>query len=80
VKAGTQDFEYPFPLRSPPDEDVIWRKDMAPHLTGIAQNVVRIRQGGFTEMVNHAIEHSGFQTFNMNKSKPECGKYTVYRY
>jgi anti-sigma regulatory factor (Ser/Thr protein kinase) len=52
-------FEYHFSLESPLDEDIIWRKDISPHLAGTAQNIVQICQYGFTEMVNNAIDHSG---------------------
>jgi anti-sigma regulatory factor (Ser/Thr protein kinase) len=52
------EFEYHYSLKSPLDEDKIWRKDISPHLTGVTQNVVQICQYGFSKMVNNAIEHS----------------------
>jgi anti-sigma regulatory factor (Ser/Thr protein kinase) len=77
----TEDFECTFPLQPSPDEDVIWRKDIAPHLTGIAQNVVQICQYGFTEMVNNAIEHSGSQTFKIKVNRNgENIRFTVIDY
>jgi anti-sigma regulatory factor (Ser/Thr protein kinase) len=54
----TPGFEYHYSLESPLDEDIIWRKDISPHLAGTARNVVQICQYGFTEIVNNAIEHS----------------------
>jgi anti-sigma regulatory factor (Ser/Thr protein kinase) len=56
-------------LKTHPEEDVIWRKDISPHLIGIAQNVVQICQYGFTEMVNNVIEHSGSQTLTVKVNR-----------
>jgi len=39
-------------------EDAVWRQYIAPHLSSIPLNVLRICQYGFTEMFNNAIEHS----------------------
>ncbi|MFP3041598.1 DUF4325 domain-containing protein [Treponema primitia] len=52
-------FEYSYDVDDSLDEDVLWRKDISPHLQGVAPNVRQICQYGFTEMVNNAIEHSG---------------------
>jgi anti-sigma regulatory factor (Ser/Thr protein kinase) len=53
------DFEYHYSLETPLDEDTIWRKDISPHLTGIARNVTQVCQYGLGKIVNNAIEHSG---------------------
>jgi hypothetical protein len=39
-------------------EDIVWRKDVAPSIKQLPQNVVSIWHYGFTEMFNNAIEHS----------------------
>jgi hypothetical protein len=39
-------------------EDAVWRTSITPLLDGIADNVNRICQYGFTEMLNNAIDHS----------------------
>ena len=41
------------------EEDRFWRQEVAPLLTGLRENVFKIWQYGFTEMVNNAIDHSG---------------------
>jgi anti-sigma regulatory factor (Ser/Thr protein kinase) len=69
MKADMGNVEYSYLLKTHLDEDVIWRKDIAPHLTGIAQNVVQICQYGFTEMVNNVIEHSGSQTLTVKVNR-----------
>lgn len=40
------------------EEDVLWRKDIAPLLGELNSNVKDICQYGFTEMVNNVIDHS----------------------
>jgi hypothetical protein len=39
-------------------EDVVWRNDVAPMLSDLAENVRDIWQYGLTEMLNNAIDHS----------------------
>ncbi|MBU0752869.1 MAG: DUF4325 domain-containing protein [Gammaproteobacteria bacterium] len=39
-------------------EDVIWRKDVAPSLGMLPENVLNIWHYGFTEMFNNVIDHS----------------------
>lgn len=39
-------------------EDAVWRKDIAPLLKGVKDNVIQICQYGFTEIFNNAIDHS----------------------
>jgi len=41
------------------EEDRFWRQEIGPLVTGLRENVFRIWQYGFTEMVNNAIDHSG---------------------
>ncbi|HQT98806.1 MAG TPA: STAS-like domain-containing protein, partial [Thermodesulfobacteriota bacterium] len=41
------------------EEDRFWRQEIGPLLTGLRENVFKIWQYGFTEMVNNAIDHSG---------------------
>jgi len=40
------------------EESVIWSKDFMALFEGLKENVVRICEYGFTEMVNNAIDHS----------------------
>lgn len=40
-------------------EDVVWRRDIAPLLGVLAENVLDIWHYGFTEMVNNVVDHSG---------------------
>lgn len=42
-------------------EDIVWRRDFAPHVADLPENVRGIWQYGVTEMVNNAIDHSGSQ-------------------
>jgi anti-sigma regulatory factor (Ser/Thr protein kinase) len=68
VKGITRDrsyFEIPivnkgftFPLIPPPEEDKIWIEKVRPLLGAAKENVIRICEYGFTEMVNNAIDHS----------------------
>jgi anti-sigma regulatory factor (Ser/Thr protein kinase) len=60
-----QTFEFSYSLSDSPDEDSIWRKDIAPGLTGIPENVFQVCQYGFAEMVNNVIEHSGSERFQV---------------
>ena len=39
-------------------EDVVWREKITPFLEGYSDNVRRIAQYGFTEILNNAIDHS----------------------
>lgn len=54
-----------FSLSDALDEDRIWRKQIAPALDGLADNVFRALQYSFCEMMNNAIEHSDGNTINV---------------
>ena len=43
-------------------EDEIWRTYIRPQLEGASENVIRICQFGFTEMLNNVIDHSESDT------------------
>lgn len=45
-------------LEPSPEEDRIWREWVVPQIENVQDNVRRICQYGFTEMVNNAIDHS----------------------
>ncbi|MDR3284095.1 MAG: DUF4325 domain-containing protein [Treponema sp.] len=60
-----QTHEFSYSLFNSPGEDSIWRKDIAPHLTGIPENVLRVCQYGFSEMMNNVIDHSGSEKFQV---------------
>jgi len=46
------------PIDQKTEENEIWRTRMLPELSGVADNVRRICQHGFTEMLNNVIDHS----------------------
>jgi len=39
-------------------EDIVWRENVYQHFQGIPDNIVRICEYGFLEMLNNAIDHS----------------------
>ncbi len=45
-------------LKNNLEEDVIWRKDIAPLLDSVKKNVKNALQYSFTEMVNNVIDHA----------------------
>lgn len=48
------------------EEDVVWRLLVAQPLSGMPENVRRIWQYSFTEMVNNAVDHSGANTITVS--------------
>jgi len=57
-------FTHIYSLKTPLEEDRLWREDIRPVLGDLPANVLTICQHGFTEMMNNAIEHSaGTQVF-----------------
>ena len=46
-------------LTSPVEEHVVWQREIEPLLAWAPENVRRICEHGFTEMLNNAIDHSG---------------------
>ena len=48
-----------------PDEDLVWRTDVAAVLDGLPGNVRNIWHHGFTEMFNNAVEHSAGSTIGV---------------
>lgn len=55
-----------YKLKDKLEEDVIWRKDILPLLSDLQENVKRIAQYCFTEMVNNAIDHSNADNLKVN--------------
>ena len=51
-------------------EDVVWERDLLPHLQALPKNVLGIWSYAFTEMVNNVIDHSGGKklTVRMNRT------------
>jgi hypothetical protein len=45
-------------LKDNRDADLVWRTLVAPHLTGLSENVLGICQYGFKGTFNNAIDHS----------------------
>ena len=56
--ATTAAIEFRYPILSGLEEDVVWRHDIAPFLSGLSTNVLDIWNYAFTEMFNNAIDHS----------------------
>lgn len=50
-------------------EDIPWSQKVSPHLTGLKQNVFRILNYGFTEMLNNAIDHSNSASVGIRVSR-----------
>lgn len=51
------------------EEDTVWRENIAPLLEGISDNVYKVCQYGFTEMLNNAIDHSEGKGVSINIQK-----------
>ena len=47
-----------YPIKPGLAEDIVWVRDIQPKLAGLPENVLRLWQHGFTEMLNNAIDHS----------------------
>lgn len=47
------------------DEDAVWRELIEPCLQGLPDNVLRIANYGFTEMLNNAFDHSEGKTVHL---------------
>lgn len=58
LKSDRHIFIYNLSPEKPLSEDRIFNKDIRPLLEDLKENVVRIWQHAFTEMMNNAIEHS----------------------
>lgn len=52
-------WEQTYELKGGLAEDAVWRRDIAPHLRKLPENVLNIWHHGFTEMFNNVIDHSG---------------------
>ena len=50
--------EKTLPFSANQDEERVWRSIIAPVISDLPQNILRICDYGFTEMYNNAIEHS----------------------
>jgi anti-sigma regulatory factor (Ser/Thr protein kinase) len=50
-------------------EDAVWRKDVAPLIGGLPENVLNIWHYGFTEMFNNVIDHSGAGEVSISLTK-----------
>jgi hypothetical protein len=58
-----QTFAFTYAARPGLNEDAIWRKDVAPLVKDVPNNVERVCHYGFSEMVNNVIDHSGTERF-----------------
>jgi anti-sigma regulatory factor (Ser/Thr protein kinase) len=47
-----------FDLKDKPQEDVLWRDEFYSHFVSLPENILRICEYGFGEIVNNAIDHS----------------------
>ena len=61
----TKKYFFTYKLKDKLEEDVILRKDILPLLSDVQQNVQRIVQYCFTEMVNNVIDHSNADIMNV---------------
>lgn len=50
-------------------EDAVWRRDLAPRIGTLPDNVLAIWQYGFTEMFNNVIDHSGAHLVSLALTK-----------
>ena len=58
-------YSFTYNLKGKLEEDVILRKDILPLLSDVSENVQRIVQYCFTEMVNNVIDHSNANIMNI---------------
>lgn len=61
----TKKYFFTYTLKDKLEEDIIWRKDISPLLSDLQENVQRIAQYCFTEMVNNVIDHSSAESMNI---------------
>ena len=61
----TKKYFFTYKLKDKLEEDVILRKDILPLLSDVQENVQRIVQYCFTEMVNNVIDHSNADIMNV---------------
>ena len=61
----TKKYSFRYKLKDKLEEDVILRKDILPLLSDVQENVQRIVQYCFTEMVNNVIDHSNADIMNV---------------
>ena len=61
----TKEYFFTYKLKDKLEEDVILRKDILPLLSDVQENVQRIVQYCFTEMVNNVIDHSNADIMNV---------------
>lgn len=61
----TKKYSFRYKLKDKLEEDVILRKDILPLLSDVQENVQRIVQYCFTEMVNNVIDHSNADIMNI---------------
>lgn len=60
-------------------EDVVWREEIAPSMKAFPENIRRIAQYGFTEILNNAIVHSLGQRVSLGISITAAGvEYVVW--
>lgn len=50
-------------------EDLVWNRDLRPHLEGCRENVLSICGIAFEEMLNNAIDHSGSRSIEVEMSR-----------
>jgi DNA-binding transcriptional ArsR family regulator/anti-sigma regulatory factor (Ser/Thr protein kinase) len=67
--ATTASVEFRYSLSDGLAEDEVWRRDIAPFLRGMPDNVLSIWNYAFTEMFNNAIDHSSGSTIFVTIAK-----------
>lgn len=67
--APLSNWERTYELAEKIAEDTVWRKDVAPLLGKLPENVLSIWQYGFTEMLNNVIDHSSASYVSVTVTK-----------
>lgn len=49
---------YQFDIDQDAEEHLVWRRYIAPHLSGLPKNILEMCEYGSTEMINNVIDHS----------------------
>ncbi len=70
---------FQYQLKNHLEEDVLWRKDVAPLLTELPENVRRAFQYCFTEMVNNVIDHSSAESLFIEVDSDALGVKIIVR-
>lgn len=65
--------DFTLPISQDLHEDQVWREKIRPLLDGLRENVMRICEYGFTEMLNNAIAHSEGRNVTITADRTVAG-------